>query len=101
MHMLEHLDCSKACGPHQISARMLKVTASSIAPSITKLFNISIRTGKLPDQWKLSMVVPIPKSSNLSEPSNYRPISLLCILGKLLEKHIWKLNSGEPRKLQF
>ena len=91
MHMLEHLDCSKACGPDQISARMLKVTASSIAPSITKLFNISIRTGKLPDQWKLSMVVPIPKSSNLSEPSNYRPISLLCILGKLLEKHISNL----------
>ena len=91
LHMLEHLDCSKACGPDLISARMLKVTASSIAPSITKLFNISIRTGKLPDQWKLSMVVPIPKSSNLSEPSNYRPISLLCILGKLLEKHISNL----------
>ena len=76
-HMLRNLDCAKACGPDKISARMLKSTASSIAPSITVLFNCSIRCGKLPDQWKLSMVVPIPKSTKMSEPSNYRLISLL------------------------
>ena len=37
------------------------------------------------------MVVPIPKSTKMSEPSNYRPISLLCILGKLLEKHMYNV----------
>ena len=87
-HMLKSLDCSKACGPDKISAQMLKYTASTIAPSIARLFNCSIHSGKLPDQWKLSMIVPIPKSSQMSEPGNYRPISLLCILGKLLEKHM-------------
>ena len=87
-HMLKSLDCSKACGPDKISAQMLKYTASTIAPSIARLFNCSIHSGKLPDQWKLSMIVPIPKSSQMSELGNYRPISLLCILGKLLEKHM-------------
>ena len=87
-HMLKKLDCSKACGPDKISAQMLKYIASSIAPSIARLFNHSIHCGKLPDQWKLSMIVPIPKASRMSEPGNYRPISLLCLLGKLLEKHM-------------
>ena len=87
-HMLKSLDCSKACGPDKISAQMLKYTASTIAPSIARLFNCSIHSGKLPDQWKLSMIVSIPKSSQMSEPGNYRPISLLCILGKLLEKYM-------------
>ena len=67
---------------------MLKYTASTIGPSIARLFNCFIHSGKLPDQWKLSMIVPIPKSSQMSEPGNYRPISLLCILGKLLEKNM-------------
>ena len=87
-HMLKKLDCSKACGPDKISAQMLKYIASSIAPSIARLFNHSIHCAKLPDQWKLSMIVPIPKASRMSEPGNYRPISLLCLLGKLLEKYM-------------
>ena len=83
-HSLQSLDVSKASGPDKVSARMLKEIASSIAPSITNLFNCSIRFGKLPIQWKTSMIVPIPKSTNLANPENYRPISLICILCKLL-----------------
>ena len=41
--LLQGLDASKACGPDKISAQMLKHTASSIAPSVTKLFDLSIR----------------------------------------------------------
>ena len=70
---------------------MLKCTAACIAPSVTQLFNLSIRLGKLPDTWKTSFVAPIPKSSRNQLPSNYRPISLLCILSKVLEKHIFSL----------
>ena len=58
---LQDLEVSKASGPDKISSRMLKMTATSIAPSITELFNLSICTGKIPDQWKESMIVPIPK----------------------------------------
>ena len=94
------LDTSKSNGPDGISSRMLKSTASSIAPSIAQLFNLSICVGKVPSAWKLSFIVPIPKSSRSHDPNNYRPISLLCILSKMLEKHIlhpysptWKISS--------
>jgi len=65
--------------------------ATSIAPFVTRLFNLSIQSGKVPAEWKQFLVVPIPKSSDLSSPNNYRPISLLSILSKLLEWHIHML----------
>ena len=86
--LLKSLDVSKANGPDGISARMLKFTAHAIAPSLTRLFNISIRLGRFPTCWKASLVVPVPKSSKHQEASNYRPISLLSVLSKLLERHV-------------
>ena len=53
------VDTSKDSGPDGVSSQMIKATAHSIAPSLTKLFNISITTGKIPGKWKLSAVVPI------------------------------------------
>ena len=85
------LDTTKANGHDEISAKMLKETAMSITPAVTKLFNISIRLGKLPDEWKIARVTPIPKVGNHSDPGNYLPISLLSILSKLLEKHMRNL----------
>ena len=85
------LDPTKATGRDGISAKMLKNTAYSIAPSLTKLFNLSLTTGILPLAWKKSSVVPIPKNQKLSDPSNYRPVSLLPILSKILERHVFML----------
>ena len=47
--------------------------------------------GELPDEWKVSRITPIPKHGDRTNPSNYRPISLLSILSKLLEKHMAQL----------
>ena len=96
------LDVNKASGPDGISPIMLKRTAHSIAPSLTALFNISIRLGQFPELWKTSSVVPIPKSSSHKEASNYRPISLLSLLSKLIERHFHRLISDhltEARQL--
>ena len=68
---------------------MLKSTAYSIVPRITNLFNKSIMSGRSPSVWKLSSVVPVPKGDDSSNVANYRPISLLPIVSKLLEKHMY------------
>ena len=68
---LRTLNVSKANGPDGISARMLKETATSIAPSVTYLFNLSLKSGCFPTFWKLSHIVPIPKSNNHTNLLNY------------------------------
>ena len=57
LHLLRCLDTGKANGPDNISACMLKETASSIAPSLTHLFNLSIAKGRFPRLWKAANVV--------------------------------------------
>ena len=86
--LLEAIDISKSNGPDGISARMLKYTAASITPSIARLFNQSLLSCKVPLEWKSSLVVPVPKGYDPHSPNNYRPISLLVVLSKLLERHI-------------
>ena len=80
--MLANLDSSKSIGADDISARMLKANACSIAPSLTKLFNLSLTTGTVPNEWKIARIVPLPKIDCPSaSTSDYRPISVLpCIV---------------------
>ena len=71
LELLLALDTSKANGPDNISAKMLKSTTVSIAPVLTKLLNLLITTGKSPSAWKTSSVVFIQKQ-NKSDVKNYR-----------------------------
>ena len=87
-HSLSTLNTSKATGPNKISAHMLKATARCIAPSVTVLMNLSLQTGTVPTKWKKSLIVPIPKSSTATTPNDYRAISVLSILSKVLERHV-------------
>ena len=91
LEMLCTLDTSKATGPGRTSAVILKATAESITKGITALFNKYIESGKVPEDWKFFSHCCNTEGSDSSEPSNYRPISLLFILKKLLERHIHKL----------
>ena len=89
---LQHLNTTKASGPDHISAQMLKGTEIAIAQIVTKLFNDSIQSGCFPVLWKSSNIHAIPKSNeDLTSPNNYRPISMLPVLSKILEKHVYSL----------
>ena len=64
---------------------MLRNTATFISSKLTTVFNLSLRLGKVPSQWKVSNVILIFKSSDPSNASNYCPISLLLLVSKVLK----------------
>ena len=84
--ILSSLDVNKAMGPDKIPARLLRCCAPYISSSLSDLFK-SLNTGKIPKEWKTSNITPIPKSGQKNEASNYRPISLLSIVSKVLERN--------------
>ena len=69
---------------------MLKFTAGFIT-SVTKLFNLSLESGHIPQERKLGHIMLIPKSPNRNSPNDYQVMSLLYILSKVLEHHIHTL----------
>ena len=84
--LLRLLDPTKACGPDLLPARLLKEGADEISHSLSKVFNLSLSKGVLPQDWTSAHIVPVHKKNDKSDPSNYRPISLTSIVIKVLEK---------------
>ena len=71
-----------------ISPRILKLFTHIIAPLLTTLFNNCLRLGIFPDELKIARIIPLYKSGDKSDITNYRPISLLPVLSKIFEKLI-------------
>lgn len=88
LELLHSLDTKKSTGADSVSALMHKRCAGVIVPSITRLFNLSISSGTFLTAWKFAKIVPIPKRGDKKNPANYRSVSILPILSKLLEKHV-------------
>ena len=65
---------------------MLKETADSIAPSFTRLLQLSLSTAKVPSCWKQANVLPIFKKGDQSDFGNYRPVSLLNIIQRFVKR---------------
>ena len=88
--ILHKLNPCKASGPDKISTRMLKETYKQVAPSLTTLFNSSLEEAKFPTQWKAAEVTPLHKKGEKSTEGNFRPISLLSVVSKCLERCVFK-----------
>ena len=86
----KQLEASKATGIDKIPARILKISANIIAPSLTAIFNLSLHTGIFISDWKLARVQPIYKSEDRTKCENYRPISVLPVVSKVFEKEIFR-----------
>ena len=84
--IIRSLRNTKSVGLDDISIFVLKLCAREIAPSITYLINFSLKSGIFPKQWKLAKIIPIHKSGDKESPSNYRPISILPCVSKILER---------------
>ena len=85
LKLLQNLKPFKAAGPDKLKPLLLKELREEIAPIIQIIFERSLQTGKLPADWCKVQVTPVFKKGNKSSAANYRPISLTCILCKVLE----------------
>ena len=80
----------KSTGPFSILVKLLKLVRSDISRPLACTFDESITLGTFSDELKCAKVIPIHKKGPHTDPSNYRPISLISVFGKLLEKLIFK-----------
>ena len=85
-HLLKAVDPKKATGPDDVSAQVLKHCAFELSGPLTKVFRACLMENIWPSVWKEARVVPIHKKSSRNDPRNYRPISLLSVVGKVLER---------------
>ena len=90
LKLIEHLPNKTSSGYNNISNLLLKSLSRNIIIPLEIIFNKSIEEGTFPENMKKADVVPLYKSKDKQECSNYRPISLLITLLKLLEKLIYK-----------
>ena len=85
---LKNLQRAEACGLDQLPPNLLKDAANEIAPSLTYIINLSLTTSTVPTDRKKTKVSPIYKSGSTTELENYRSISVLSIISKIMEREV-------------
>jgi len=81
---LNNLSVYKSYGPDMLHPRLLKELQNKIALPFKLIFESSLRSSTLPEDWKLGNIMPIFKKGKKRCINNYRPVSLTCVLCKLL-----------------
>ena len=74
-----------SCGHDNISSNVLKIIAMEVSPCLTLIINQVLSTGHLPKNLKTAKVIPIHKTGDKSLMKNYRPISILPVVSKIIE----------------
>ena len=84
--IISSLDSTKSVGPNSILTKILKLLKNDILCQFVDIFNMSFTSNVFPSALKLAKVIPVHKKDSKLDFSNYRPISLLSNLDKILEK---------------
>ena len=89
--LLEGTKPDKSPGPDDLHPRILKECANELAYPLKVIFDLTMKTGKIPQEWKQAEIRAIYKKKGAkSDPSNYRPVSLTSVVCKLMEKIVKK-----------
>ena len=87
--IINNLDTKKSCDIYNISPDIVKLSSQVVADSLAIIFNRCIKEGNFPDPMKLAKIIPIHKGDSVLTVANYRPISLLPIFSKIMERLIY------------
>ena len=100
--------CQKSCsGGNGSELRAVKDAATTITKPLAYIISISLQSGSVPMEWKAAKIIPLFKSGSMVELDNYRPISMLPVLSKILERIVYKQllshleNNGLLSSFQF
>jgi len=85
-NLLRKVDPSKAPGLDAIKGVVLKNCSDSLCYPLARLFQLSYDQGVVPSEWKIAKVVPIHKKKSKTDPANYRPVALLSLVSKIMER---------------
>lgn len=83
---LYQLSIQKPMGPNGFHPRVLRELVGIIAGLLSTIFQRSWKTGEVPANWKLASFIPIYKRDTREDPENYRPVSLISVPQKVMEK---------------
>ena len=89
LNIIRSLNPNKAHGWDGISVRMITLSDTTLVTPLKVIFENCLRQGSFPEIWKCANVVPVHKKNEKNLKGNYRPISLLQICGKMLEKLVY------------
>lgn len=81
---------SNSIGSDGIHIKFLRLIFDEIKYVLCHLFNFSLANSIYPDQWKMSLILPLPKVPDPSDYKHYRPINILCVLGKIFDKLVFQ-----------
>ena len=84
--LVKDIDVHKSSGVEYMPSFILKDVFEVISLQLTHLFNKSMTLGLFPESWAVAVVTPIPKTGNIHLATNWRPISIIPLIGKLMEK---------------
>ena len=89
LKIIKGLKNSKSTGIDHIDTAVIKLAARDILPAVTHIVNLSLSQSTFPSIWKHAKVIPLLKKDDPLVPKNYRPVALLPILSKILEKAVF------------
>ena len=87
--VLGQIKIFKSSGIDNVSSQVLKDALLTLNNQMLYLINLSIRSSCFPDEWKMGTVIPLPKVNNPTKVGDLRPITLLPILSKIIEKIVY------------
>ena len=85
-HILSKLNIHKAAGPDEVSPRLLRACSSQLSCVFADIFNKSLSICKVPNIFKKSTIIPVPKKATISQLNDYRPVALTSVIMKTFER---------------